>query len=196
MVMAAKIVLWITGVSAAAFGCLELVSWTQMTLRTWFLATVGAILLSTAVGARPGDVANTGARSINAEIVKTSDGYRTAVLAGDARAAAATYTEDGAELPPGHSLMRGRAAIEQHLRGLFAGAKVSAFTFSHLETAIDGNMAYDAGTYQQSLSLPSGQVMSDVGKYVAVLKRTPEGWKAAYVIYNSDGTSPSPCSSR
>jgi ketosteroid isomerase-like protein len=91
--------------------------------------------------------------------------------------------------------VRGPAAIEEHLRGLFAGAKVTAFTFSHLDTTVEGNVAYDAGTYEQQLTLPSGQVLAEVGKYLVVLKRTPGGWKAAFVMYNSD-SSQSPCSAR
>jgi uncharacterized protein (TIGR02246 family) len=194
--MAGKIVLWTTGVSTAAFACVEVAAWTQTTMKTWFLASVGAILLSTVVSAEPPARDNSGAPSVSAEIVKAADTYRTAVLAGDARAAAATYTEDGIELPPAHPLVRGRRAIEEHFRELFQGAKVTAFTFSHLEATINGNVAYDVGTYEQSLSLPSGQVISDAGKYVAVLKRTQGEWKAAYAIYNSDGASPAPCSSR
>jgi len=174
---------------------MELTSWMHTTLRTWVLATAGAVFLAAVMTAQPQARGGT-QRPLNAEIVKAADTYRAAVLAGDARAAAATYTEDGAELPPGRPIVRGRSAIEQHFRGLFQGAKVTGFTFSHLETAIDGNVGYDAGTYEQRLTLPSGQVMSDLGKYVAVLKRTQGEWKAAYVIYNSDGASPSPCSPR
>ena len=65
-----------------------------------------------------------------------------------------------------------------------------------METAADGGMAYDAGTYEQRLTLSSGQTVADSGKYVAVLKRVDGDWKAAYVIYNSDVAPPLPCASR
>lgn len=185
--MVGKMVLWIASLASTAFACVEIASWAQSMVRTWLLATVGAVLVSTVASAEP---------AANPEIVKAADRYRAAVLAGDARAVAATYAEDGAELPPGHPMVRGRRAIEQRFLDLFQGAKVTAFTFSHLETTADGDTAYDAGTYEQRLALPSGQTVDDTGKYVAVLKRIQGEWKAAYVIYNSDGVAPSPCASR
>jgi uncharacterized protein (TIGR02246 family) len=185
--MVGKTLVWTAGVVTAACACVEITSWTQATLRTWLVATVGAVLVSTVVGAEPG---------VNAEIAKAADRYRLAVLAGDAQAVAATYVNDGTELPPGHPMVRGRSAIEARFRELFQGAKVTAFTFSHLETTADGDIAYDAGTYEQRLTLSSGQTVADSGKFVAVLRRVDRDWKAAYVIYNSDVAPPSPCASR
>jgi ketosteroid isomerase-like protein len=99
---------------------------------------------------------------------------------------ASSHRDDGIELPPHHPLVRGRTAIEQRYRALFKEATVTGFTFTHLETTIDGNVAYDAGTYEQRLTLPSGQVLNDTGKYLAILKRSEREWKAAYTTYNSD----------
>jgi uncharacterized protein (TIGR02246 family) len=188
-----KTVLWLTGSCAATFVSMEIARWTHAALRTWLIATMGTVFLSTVVGAQAPVRGDSGSQ--RTEIVKVADTYRMAILSGDAQRAAAVYADDGAELPPGQPLVRGPAAIEEHLRGLFAGAKVTAFTFSHLDTTVEGNVAYDAGKYEQQLTLPSGQVLADVGKYLVVLKRTPGGWKAAFVMYNSD-SSPSPCSAR
>jgi len=190
-----KTLLWLTGACAAMMASVEIATWTQTALKTWFVATMGTILLSTVVGAQAARGYSGAQRTVNAEIVKVADTYRMAILSGDAQRAAAVYADDGAELPPGQPLVRGPAAIEEHLRGLFAGVKVTAFTFSHLDTTVEGNVAYDAGKYEQQLTLPSGQVLADVGKYLVVLKKTPGGWKAAFVMYNSD-SSPSPCSAR
>jgi ketosteroid isomerase-like protein len=83
--------------------------------------------------------------------------------------------------------VRGRAAIEERFRHCCMGpAKMTDFTFSHLEASIDGNSAYDVGTYEQRLSLPSGKTIADKGKYLVILKRSEGQWKAAYAIYNSD----------
>jgi uncharacterized protein (TIGR02246 family) len=191
-----KSVLWLTGACAAMLGSVEIATWTQTALKTWFVATMGTILLSTVVGAEtPARGDSSAQHTANAEIVKVADTYRMAVLAGDARAVAAVYSDDGMELPPGHPIVQGRSAIEQHFQGLFQTAKVTAFTFLHLDATVDGNVAYDAGTYEQRLALPSGQVLADAGKYLVVLKKRPGGWKAAFVMYNSD-SSPSPCSAR
>jgi hypothetical protein len=64
--------------------------------------------------------------------------------------------------------------------------KLTAFTFSHIECRIDRNVAYDVGTYEQHLARPSGETMTDRGKYLVILKRSQGAWKAANAIYNSD----------
>jgi len=71
-------------------------------------------------------------------------------------------------------------------------AKVTAFTFHHLESPVLGDTAFDVGTYRQTLAVgPSGTV--DVsGKYTAILKRTGGEWMIAYLIFNGDSPSKMP----
>jgi len=130
--------------------------------------------------------------SLNADIVKVADTYRRAVVAGDARAAAATYRDDGVELGPCGTPLKGRAAIEEHYRRMFENVKFTTFTFSHLEATADGNLGYAAGTYEEIAGPAGTPGMNLTGKYLVLLKRGPDGWKSAYVIYNFDGTAP-PC---
>ena len=124
---------------------------------------------------------------MDSEIVNVVEMYRRAALAGDAQAVAALYTEDAVELPACEPLVRGRTAIEQRYQKFFKGpVKRTTFTFSHLEAASAGDMGHAIGTYDQRLVLPSGQTVTDTGKYVVILRRTQGAWKAAYAIYNSD----------
>jgi ketosteroid isomerase-like protein len=103
---------------------------------------------------------------------------------------AAVYRDDAVELQPCRTPVRGRAAIEQRYRNLFnSSARVTAFTFSHIDAMTDGNLAYDVGTYEQRLALRSGDTMTDAGKYLVILRRTQGEWKAAYAIYSSDAGS-------
>ena len=119
--------------------------------------------------------------------MKTADAYLKAVLAGDAAAVGATYRDDAVEMPPGRALLKGRAAIQQYFRELFQGpVKITAFTFSYLETVSAGELGYAAGTYDQKLSGGPAGSIEDTGKFVVILRRTGSAWKAAYVIYNSD----------
>jgi uncharacterized protein (TIGR02246 family) len=116
-----------------------------------------------------------------------ADAYLKAVLAGDARAVAAVFREDGVDMPPCTGRLEGRAAIEGFYRRMFEGpARVTAFTFSHTECRQVGDTGYDVGTYVQTLTGAPGGPQTDTGKYVAILKRTNGAWQAAYVIYNSD----------
>ena len=112
--------------------------------------------------------------------------YRKAVLDGNAAAVAAVFREDAVEMPPCQRMVQGRGAIEQFYRGMFGGpVKVTRFTFNHLESSVEGEVAFDIGTYKQDLSTPGG-VVEDTGKYTAILKRTGGEWMVAYLIYNSD----------
>ena len=127
-----------------------------------------------------------------AAIKQVADAYVKASLASDAKAVAALYTEDAVEMPPNQPPVKGRTAIEQHYAKLFAGGgKVGAFALTHLESRASGDLGYDAGTYQQTMT-PPGQAapMKDTGKYVVILKRVTNEWKVAYAIYNSDLPTP------
>jgi ketosteroid isomerase-like protein len=178
----AKAALWLGGPTGIALTSAYAATWMRAALRASTIAFIGALAVPALMGAQGGTQP-----SVSPEITKAADGYLKAVLAGNAPAVAATYTDNGIELPPGESAVRGRAAIEKHFRTMFSGpARITAFTFSHIESATNGSVGYDVGTYEQQLALPSGQTVTDVGKYVVILKRSQGEWKAAYVIYNSD----------
>jgi uncharacterized protein (TIGR02246 family) len=123
-----------------------------------------------------------------AAIRQVADAYVKATTSGDAKAVAALYTEDAVEMPPNSPMVRGRAAIQQYYEKVFAsGFKVSNFTLKHLDTHATGDSGYDVGTYEQTAAQPSAAAPSaDTGKYAVIVKRTPNGWKVAYAIYNSD----------
>jgi uncharacterized protein (TIGR02246 family) len=130
---------------------------------------------------------------VDPSIVEGADKYLKAVLAGDTSAIAAMYREDAALMPTDCPLLRGRAAIEQYYREWFKSpAKVTGFTFMHLESPILGETAYDVGTYRQTLSLGAGRTVNLTGKYSVILKRSGGEWKIAYLIFNSDSPSNAP----
>lgn len=121
-----------------------------------------------------------------AEIVKVADAYVAASLKGDAKALAALYTEDAVEMPPHQPLIKGRAAIERHYTKQFGGPeKLKSFSLTHLDTRAAGDLGYDVGTYQQTIT-DGQEPMDDTGKYTVILKRSGGEWKVAYAIYNSD----------
>ena len=142
-----------------------------------------AVFASQSLGAQSSPAAAT-------DVAKVADAYVTASLAGDAKAVAALYTEDAVELPPYNTLVKGRAAIELYYAKQFSGpAKLQSLALTHLESKASGDIAYDVGTYRQTIT--DGQhPMNDTGKYTVILKRSDGAWKVAYAIYNSD-TAPS-----
>ena len=128
------------------------------------------------------------ARHLDPAVVQRADAYAAAVLAGDPIKIAAFYTDDGVEMMPGRQWAQGRTAIQALHQELCSGpVKVTGFSFTHLESSIVGDTAYDVGTYRETMTVPgAGGPVEDVGKYVAILKRANGEWKAAYAIYNSD----------
>ena len=105
------------------------------------------------------------------------------------------YREDGLLLPADCPLLRGRSAIEHFYRDWFNGpAKVTAFTFNHLESSVLGDAAFDVGQPPgQKLSLgPEGGNVDVTGKYTVILKRSGDGWEINYLIFNGDAPSKIP----
>jgi len=127
---------------------------------------------------------------VDPEVLAGADKYLNAVLAGDAGSVAAMFREDAALMPSGCPLLRGRSAIERYYRDwLSSQAKVTAFTFTHLESPVLGDTAFDVGTYKQTLALGSARTVSVSGKYTVILKRTGGEWMIAYLIFNDDSPS-------
>jgi ketosteroid isomerase-like protein len=120
-------------------------------------------------------------------IIEGANAYLKAVLAADVPAIAAMFQEDAVLMPPNQPLVQGRPAIGQFYGGLCHGpVKVTAFTFTHLESTSSGETAYDVGTYKQTLAVAPGHTVDDMGKYSVILKRAGSEWKIAYLIFNSD----------
>jgi len=119
-----------------------------------------------------------------------ADAFVAAMRAGDARAAAAVFAEDGTDMPPGTGPVRGRAAIEAYYRGLFGACRFAAFDVTETESGISGDVGYLVGTSRAAVVPASGSgapSREESGKFLVVFKRTANGWKAAYAIHNDDG---------
>ena len=128
------------------------------------------------------------ARRLDPVVVQRADAYAQAVLSGDAGRMASFYMENGIEMAPNRTWAEGRGAIQALHQELCAGpVKLTGFSFTHLESSVVGDTAYDVGTYRQTMTAPgAASPIEDAGKYVAILKRSGAEWQAAYVIYNSD----------
>jgi uncharacterized protein (TIGR02246 family) len=160
-------------------------------------AMLVALTAAAAAGqATPPSKSQAGGADVDA-IKAVADAYVKGSLASDAKAIAALYTDDAMEMPPHQPMVKGRSAIEQYYQRQFAsGSKVSAFSVTHIQTEAAGDLGYDVGTYQQTMT-PAGadKPVSDSGKYVVIMKRAGSAWKVAYAIYNSDQP-PQPPSAR
>jgi ketosteroid isomerase-like protein len=113
----------------------------------------------------------------------------------DAARAALLYTDDAVLMPANMPMIKGRAAIEGHLKKEFAAVDMT-LQLKPIESMIEGSQGFGMGT---STFTPKGGGVSqaaagartaDTGKYVLVFKRVGTDWKIAYDIFNSDATTP------
>jgi len=112
---------------------------------------------------------------VNSKFVKDFNG-------GDIEAAASVYTEDAKIMPPGSTMVEGRGAIREFWSGATKQMGITGVSLKTIDLEVDGNMAYELGTY--TLSGESGPL--DNGKYVVVWKRTGGEWKWHRDIWNSN----------
>ncbi len=119
------------------------------------------------------------------------DQYAAAVNSSDAAAVAATYADDGIEMPPDQAATEGRQAIQAQYETLYKENALK-FALTSLETQVAGDWAYDRGTYTVTVTPKSGKPMGQTGKYLEINKRQPDGsWKVHRVIWNSNEPPPS-----
>ena len=116
-------------------------------------------------------------------IEKLNDAWTAAFNKGDDAAVAALYTEDAYVLPPGSSMVKGRAAIEAFWR-----QAAQQMTDAKLTTVdvlpLGRSAAREVGTV--TLKTKSQPPQEVVGKYVVVWRKIGRDWKLATDIWNTD----------
>lgn len=124
-------------------------------------------------------------------VIAVADAYTAAMLKADSAAVAALYMDDAIEMPPNAAAVKGKTAIEQYYKKQFADGKITAFSLTHVDSHVSGDVGYDIGTYTQAMT-PAGKTQSfqDAGKYIVVLKKSGGKWLVRYVCYNSDNPPP------
>ncbi len=108
--------------------------------------------------------------------------FLAAFSAGNARAMAEIYTEDGQALPPNGEVVSGHVALAALWQGVLdmgiTGATLETVELEHM-----GEHAHEVGRY--TLKVEDGAVV-DEGKYIVIWRRLPSGaWKWHRDIWNS-----------
>jgi uncharacterized protein (TIGR02246 family) len=125
---------------------------------------------------------------VRAAIVAIDKKFMEDVNRGDAAAGAAAYTDDAILMPPNHSPLEGKQAIEKYLAEIASKLQASNFQLSILEVDVQGDTTIVRGTYSSSFTVPGTDApMEDRGKTLNVWKRQADGsWKLHRDIWNSN----------
>ncbi len=107
---------------------------------------------------------------------------------GAAAAGAAAYTDNAILMPPNHSPLEGKQAIEKYLTEIASQFQASNFQLSILEVDVQGDTAIVRGTYSANFTIPGVDApMEDRGKTLQVWKKQADGsWKIHRDIWNSN----------
>ncbi len=105
---------------------------------------------------------------------------------------AAWFAEDGAMLPAGDSIVRGRDAIRDAMAPAFATPGYS-LRWKPVGADVSGgnDLGYTYGTYTSTSAGPDGKPVTRGGRYVTIWKKQADGsWKAVMDIGNSSPAAP------
>jgi uncharacterized protein (TIGR02246 family) len=94
----------------------------------------------------------------------------------DAAGVAALYSDDAVVTAPQHEAVHGRESIRELWERQFPMA--SGLEIGSSDFEVSGDLAYDYGTFSQTLTTPAGEEMEVEGEYVVILRRQDDGqWR-------------------
>ena len=120
------------------------------------------------------------------EVAATTAYFLAAVRAGDAAAAATTYAEDAQLLAPYTEPLTGRTEIEAFWRaGIDSG--VTDVTLQVCSSVGGRDLSYEIGRYELRLRAEDGEVVHEIGHYLLVHARQPDGsWRRKVEMLGPD----------
>src|SRR5215467_12411939 len=151
------------------------------------LLTVCTLNLTACSSSPRGPVDATGsAEKDRVALDKLRADFAAAFNANDPAGVANIYSADAVVMPEGAPAVAGRAAIQQYFKDGFALLAMKATLNSQEFTFMGSDWAYDRGTYTITITPKAGaNSTTQEYKYLTLLHREPDGWKAKRDIYNS-----------
>jgi uncharacterized protein (TIGR02246 family) len=105
----------------------------------------------------------------------------------DTAGMAANYTADAILMMPNEKVARGHDEIAKAFAGMFSQATLKDPKLVTTDLIVNGDLAIETGTYDWTVQPKKGKAVHDVGKYLTVWKRQPDGsWKIIRDIGNAD----------
>jgi ketosteroid isomerase-like protein len=155
--------------------------------RCSLVALSGALFL-VACGPAPVDVA-----AETKALVARSEAVSAAEAAKDREKALTFWAPDATVQPSAGPQIQGRDAVSKMYQFVFDSTGLKSFSgqSAGFVVAASGDIAYETGVNRMTFGTPKGDVL-DVGKYLAVWKKTDGTWYIAALAFSSDAPAPVP----
>jgi uncharacterized protein (TIGR02246 family) len=100
-------------------------------------------------------------------------------VAGDARAAAAVFTDDGEIIPATRGgVVSGRSEIEAYNAGRLDGRRYLDVVITTVSLGVSGELAWEIGTSRVTVQQGENAPVTLTGRYLAVWRRERDGrWR-------------------
>jgi uncharacterized protein (TIGR02246 family) len=148
---------------------------------------LAAPLIAVALIACQNQAPSSGAPSATRDSVAAAmQGYVEALRSNDPASVSRWWTDDAVYMAQGTPTVRGRAALDSLVRGLFATVRVTDVSENTDELIVERDLAVQVGTYSETLQPQRGSARIDRGRYVFVWRRQLDGgWKIARGMSNA-----------
>lgn len=124
------------------------------------------------------------------EIAKSNARFGEYVRKGDVAGLASLYTEDAYLMPANSPAIVGREKIREFWGAAAQAMGIKDAVLTTVELVGEGDTVTEYGEYRLKVQPEGQKAGEDVGKYVVLWKKTPEGWKLHWDIFNTDMPAP------
>ena len=128
--------------------------------------------------------------SLREEIEKSNAKFTEYVRKGDTSGLATLYTENAYLMPTNSPPIVGRENIREFWGAAAQTMGVKDAALTTVELIGEGNTVTEYGEYKLMVEPEGQEAGEDVGKYVVLWKKTPEGWKLHWDIFNTNLPAP------
>jgi ketosteroid isomerase-like protein len=147
-------------------------------------AGIGAIGEPTDRGELPPVV--TPANAAEEAVLAAGAAWDAANNAADVDALLALYTADAIRMSDGQPMVQGAEALRRDFEALFAAQTPNGVGVTR-GIEVEGDWAYAWGTWTDRPTIKAtGEVLEEAGKWINVLRASPDGWKLYIDLWNRD----------
>jgi ketosteroid isomerase-like protein len=127
------------------------------------------------------------AASVQRAIDSAETRFSTALMKGDTAGINSVYADDAVILPPNMKAQRGRAGLSQMHAAMLANVTYPAVSLKSEDLIVSGDYGIERGSFRMTIQPKVGKPMEDVGKFISIWKKQPDGsWKMIRDMFSSD----------